>query len=255
MEKLEDAEELKLPEKKPDDNISPEGISSIQGNPEEKPPENPVEKPQIPEDQFLKVDKVEKEPINTEQNPQEFTYPQDDQGIHEVGNSEELAKYWKLQEGRKDCGIYAQAGVLEANGKAKGIDDLRQQAVLDGSFTSKRGMNPSRLGDLLEANGVEVTKYEVASFQDMERELQMGNGVITAVGTDPLWGGRDGDGHALWITGMELDKNGNPINIISNDSGRPDGKAIKYPYEDFKQAWLQYHNQMIATKNPLNMLK
>ena len=69
MEKLEDAEELELPEKKPDDNISPEGISSIQGNPEEKPPENPVEKPQIPEDQFLKVDKVEKEPINTEQNP------------------------------------------------------------------------------------------------------------------------------------------------------------------------------------------
>lgn len=253
MEEYESAEELELPEKEVDEKLTPEGVSSIQGNPEEKPPEKTEEKPQIPDDQFLKVEKLEKEPINTEQNPQEFTYPQDDQGIHEVGNADELAKYWHFQGATNDCALYSQGSVLEANGKGFDIENYRNQAIADRSYTPEDGMNPAAVGDLLEQNGVEINRYEVASFQDMERELQMGNGVITIVEDEPLSGYKGG--HALWVTGMEIGKDGIPVNIITNDSGVPDGRAIKYPYEDFKKAWLEKHNSMITTKEPLKALQ
>lgn len=254
MEKLEDYESQDIPEPKEEVNLSPKGIASIQGNPTEEVPEkSEVDATPKNDNDFLRVDKLEKEPISGEQNLQEFTNPAtNDTGNHKVGFADELAKNWHYQEGPNDCGVYSQAGILEADGKPFEIEKFRNQAIADGSFAPQDGMKANQLGDLLEENGVEVNRFDGASFQDLEQELQMGKGVVTSVDTEPLWGSPGG--HALWITGMEIDKDGKPVNITANDSGLSDGQAVKYPYEDFKEAWLAYHNQMVSTKNPLKTL-
>jgi hypothetical protein len=105
------------------------------------------------------------------------------------------------------------------------------------------------MGDLLAENGMSVNRYEDASIQDLANVLSMGKGIVTAVDCEPLWG--EPGGHALWVTGLEVNQDGIPESVVCNDSGRPDGQAIMYPYDNFMQAWGAYNHMMVATVKPI----
>ena len=151
-----------------------------------------------------------------------------------------------------ECALYAQGGVLEANGQPFDIERYRQQGMDGGWYNPDEGTYIDKFGYLLEDNGVPVTCYDHATMEDMAQELEQGHGVVVGVDTWPIWG--EPGGHALWITGMEVGADGVPTQIICNDSGREDGCRIAYPYEDFKIAWDSLDNVMVATKNPLTAL-
>jgi hypothetical protein len=53
---------------------------------------------------------------------------------------------------------------------------------------------------------------------------------------------------------MEVNSDGNPASVICNDSGRPDGRSIAYPADQFAQAWALQSNYMVATRSPLAAL-
>lgn len=170
----------------------------------------------------------------------------------DIGYADELSDFWRFQGNTNDCGLYSQGGVLEADGQTFDIEKFRQQGMDGGWYTPQEGTYINHFGDLMEENGVEVTRYESASFQDMANELDQGHGVVVAVDCLPLWG--QWGGHALWVTGMEVGEDGTPVSVICNDSGRPDGQEIAYPYEDFKMAWESYGNVMVATQDKLASL-
>ncbi len=175
--------------------------------------------------------------------------PDPDNELREIGNPDNLAQYWKLQEGPNDCALFAQGCILEASGVPFDFDLYEQQGMQDGSYDPNKGTTASEVGNILEQNGLGTDRYQGASIQDLALEVGNHKGVIVAVDCEPLWGVQDG--HALWVTGIEVDSAGKPINIIANDTGKEDGQAIKYPYQDFMDAWSGYGNFMVVTKDPL----
>lgn len=172
--------------------------------------------------------------------------------VREVGYPDELAPYWHYQGETQDCALYAQGGVMEADGVSFDIDRYREQGMEEGWYSPEGGTYVDHFGDLMEENGVPVTRYEGASIHDMANELEKGHGVVVAVDCEPLWG--EPGGHALWVTGMEVGEDGVPVSIVTNDSGRPDGEAIHYPYQSFMDAWSMYGNIMVATRDRLEAL-
>lgn len=170
----------------------------------------------------------------------------------DIGYPDELSEYWQYQGSTNDCALYSQGGVLEADGQAFDIEKYREQGEEGGWYTPDDGTYVNHFGDMLEENGVEVTRYEGATIQDMANELDQGHGVVVAVDCLPIWG--EYGGHALWVTGMEVGEDSVPESVICNDSGRPDGQEISYPYGDFKSAWDMYGNIMVATQDKLASL-
>lgn len=175
--------------------------------------------------------------------------PDPDNELREIGNPKILAQYWKLQEGPNDCALFAQGCILEASGVPFDFDLFVKQGMQDSSYDPNKGTTASEVGNILEKNGLETDRYQGASIQDLALEVGNQKGVIVAVDCEPLWGVQDG--HALWVTGIEVDSDGKPINIIANDTGKEDGQAIKYPYQDFMDAWSGFGNLMVVTKDPL----
>jgi len=168
----------------------------------------------------------------------------------QIGNPEELSEYWQMQVGSTDCALYAQGGILEAKGQDFDLEKYREQGVGGGWYTPEDGTYLDHLGDLLEENGVSIARYDSASIQDMASELDQGHGVVAPVDCLPIWG--EPGGHALWVTGIEVGSDGIPVSITCNDPGRPDGEAISYEFEDFKQAWGLFGNIMVATTDSIN---
>lgn len=191
------------------------------------------------------------EDIPTEEMPHpEGKIFEDDQII---GDPEALNEFHRYQGFTADCALYTQGGVLEANGQTFDIEEYRQQGQNEGWYDPSDGTTVSEVGRLIEENGVPVKYYENgATFSDMAVELGQGHGVVVAVDTEPIWG--EPGGHALWVTGLEVNADGSPANIICNDSGRPDGQGFAYPADQFSQAWDWQNNYMVATRSPLAAL-
>jgi uncharacterized Zn-binding protein involved in type VI secretion len=87
------------------------------------------------------------------------------------------------------------------------------------------GTNTTGLSNLLTSNGVPATPTAVApggapALGDIEVALSQGRGVIAPVDVQglPGWGTQTG-GHAVVVTGVEYDDNGNITKVIYNDTG------------------------------------
>lgn len=167
----------------------------------------------------------------------------------DIGFPEDFSGYWHYQGDSQDCALYAQGGILEAAGQEFDIEKFQQQGIDGGWYDPVDGTDLDHMGDLLLENGIPATYTEGASVDDLADALKDGRGVVVAVDCLPIWG--EPGGHALWITGIEVDEEGNPTNIICNDSGRDDGQRIAYPLEDFQQSWDWFGNRMVMTNSPL----
>lgn len=167
----------------------------------------------------------------------------------EVGNPEALAQFWHYQGDTMDCALCAQGGILEAMGHEFDIEKYRQEGQEGGWYVPGEGTYLQNIGDLLEKHGVPVNRYEYASADDLVNEVGQGHGVVAAIDTEPLWG--EPGGHAVWVTGIEMGPDGKPAAVICNDSGRPDGQRIAYPYDSFMEAWSRTNNTLVATREPL----
>ena len=193
---------------------------------------------------------------DNEQNPDAVLPPvESDLLEHEtrkIGQPEELDEFWHYQGLTNDCGLYAQGGVLEADGQTFDLERYKQQGQDGGWYNPDDGTYVDSFGELWKENDMPANRYDNATIQDMAGELDQGHGVVVAVDVEPLWG--TPGGHALWVTGMEVGDNGVPTNIICNDSGRDDGSSFQYPYESFKEAWGIQNNLMVATQNPISAL-
>jgi hypothetical protein len=171
-----------------------------------------------------------------------------------IGQPERLGPYWEKQVGANDCIPTSETCALRGAGMNANVEEARQYGEQLGVYKPDEGTYMSAQGYVWEQHGLQVDRPEFnnadEAFNRMSQDLDEGKGVVVTVETGPLWdnpGGR----HALWITGMETDGDGNVTNVICNDTDRDDGRECRYPRDKFEEAWDLTNYKMVSTRERL----
>jgi uncharacterized Zn-binding protein involved in type VI secretion len=131
-----------------------------------------------------------------------------------------------------NCGIESSRQIInQANPSAPVSEQtLMQQSINNGLASSSSptppwnsgdgGTNPTRRQSILANNGVPST-VQANNIANISAAVQQGRGVIAGIDAAPLWGGTTPAGslHAVVVTGVEYDVDGNPTAVIVNDTG------------------------------------
>jgi hypothetical protein len=176
--------------------------------------------------------------------------PVQPQAITQLGSPDRLAPYWHDQRwvpgDEMACALYAQASVLEALGYdfAAELAAARDLGLRDGWYSPETGS--TGLGQPLRARRVpfDVFGTPVANGLTPDRallrlqfELLSGHFVIANIDAQQLryYRGSAIKWHTLWITGLRLDADGQPLAVVANDSYH--GARVEYPIDEFMAAW------------------
>lgn len=188
----------------------------------------------------------------------------DASGAVVAGRPDEMNEFWQNQGDTWDCALYAEGSAARAFGLEFDIERERKAATDAGDYDGT-GTTREAMGHVWERNGLAVERYATdpeqppeaqsdAAWAEMARRLDEGKAVVVAVDTGPIWENweqaPDRRGHALWVTGIKELPEGH-YGVVCNDSGRPDGKGMVYPAEDFERAWRGYEHQMVSTREAI----
>ena len=144
--------------------------------------------------------------------------------------------------------------------------------VGDSAFATKAGIHasailkepktyehvpPEAVGNLLEYYGVPVDREYDTPLTDVFDALLRGDKVIVALNANEIWepqAGPDGQplelpvaGHAVWVTGMHQDDDGQ-WTVVLNDTGTPGGRQETVSLPDFMNAWDDFGRYAVMTQ-------
>jgi hypothetical protein len=175
---------------------------------------------------------------------------------------------WIFQDA-DNCAVAAEISIinqfLEEN---ISLEDASYISMSNGWYQPGMGTNPSEIGNLMDQAGIPNHTVMGATIEQLALELQNGNGVIVGVNADELWDqgilndikqffldafGLDNinpANHAVTVTGIDLSNPDNPM-VIINDSGVPNGAAVRYPLDQFADAWENSGFHYTATTVPI----
>jgi len=130
------------------------------------------------------------------------------------------------QQSFQNCGVEASRQVILATGGNVSEQQLLNQSIANGDADNPStpanagGTSPGGRSNILANNGV-PNHTEAATQQNILQAVAEGRGVVTSHDAGRLWGNPafNGGGHAILVTGVQFDGNGNPINFITNDTG------------------------------------
>jgi hypothetical protein len=169
-----------------------------------------------------------------------------------IGDPVSDAQHWHKQQHSDTCAVVAQEGIIEKHTNEDPSENaLRQEAIEKGWFNG--GTPPADVGKLLESHDVPVGFQGRGNMEQLQNELEQGRDVIALVDAGHLWQDPDylGDGHAVWVTGLETDNNDEVTHVFLNDSGNSDiGAGGRVPVGVFEKAWQEWDSNMIVTKDP-----
>lgn len=170
------------------------------------------------------------------------------------------------QPDKYSCGLFAQKIVLRDYGIDIPFDELQRMAVEKGFYHMNEGTYRDELGKALEMMGVGIHVVPNASKEALMDEFVKGHRVILSLDSNELWynktfmeklGNKAADflspeqgNHALIAAGLVIDTD-NPANsyVVLTDSGSGEFR-VKYPLEQFMDAWKDSNCYMIATNDP-----
>jgi hypothetical protein len=177
-----------------------------------------------------------------------------------VGDPEGAAPCWQLQEGQS-CAVMAQVGVIEyVTGERLTEVEATAIAEANGWYDPWSGTLPEDCGRLLDYHDIPNEVGYDRSLEDIVQALENGEQVIVAVDAKAIWEPmRDaatgevvfepaGWGHAVWVTGLDVDAQGQ-WTVILNDTGLPDGQMRAVALEDFLAGWDEYGNLAVITEH------
>ncbi|QZY56856.1 hypothetical protein [Crassaminicella profunda] len=180
-----------------------------------------------------------------------------------IGTPEEDSEFFPGQQSFQDtCAIRCQQFIIE---QFTGGDIPEESLVIEaqekGWYTPGEGTSLRDVGNLLEAHGITVNRYDNANIFHLANELIQGHKVIIGVDSGELWNGGslqeyaedffgiDGADHAITVLGIDTSNQDN-IKVIIGDPGTGEASA-KYPLEQFMDAWKDSGFYMVATQNPV----
>lgn len=153
------------------------------------------------------------------------------------------------------CAIKSQQLILEDFGINISENQLVNEAMIKGVYSPGSGTIPQHVGILLNDHGVPVETTMNATVLDLTRALAEGHKVIIGVDSGELWENgflenfedlfSDGADHALIVAGIDASTH----EVILTDPGSGQ-EGIRYPLEQFIDAWQDSGNFMVETVNP-----
>jgi hypothetical protein len=188
-----------------------------------------------------------------------------------VGDPEGDAANWHQQAEPDTCAVVSQEFILdEMTGRDFTEEELTQQALDNGWYTPGGGTPMECVGNLLEANGIEIEKEYGCTLDDISQKLADGENVIVGIDADETWypGGIDSDqvlsnvsgmpeqgsNHAVQVIGVDYSDPDNPV-VILNDPGTPEGQGIRVDADDFMAAWEDSDNFMVSTVSEMQVAR
>ncbi|MBN8461038.1 MAG: hypothetical protein J0M04_24675 [Verrucomicrobia bacterium] len=177
---------------------------------------------------------------------------------------------WILQDA-DNCAVAAETSIInQFNVDHLSLDDASYISASHGWYQPGSGTDPGEIGNLMDLSGIPNHSVTGATMQQLAFELQEGHGVIVGVNSSELWdqgilnaikqffceafGYDTADfnpaDHAVTVTGIDMSDPDHPM-VVINDSGMPNGAAVKYPLDQFQDAWENSGFNYIATDVPI----
>lgn len=177
------------------------------------------------------------------------------------------------------CAIRSQEIILRDYGIMLSQDELIEYATQNGWFNPDPltgGTDKYSVGNILDACGIQTTRVENASVNDIIEELKAGHRIIVSVDANELWIKKEGNpikrfigekenqandalqhflgvegaNHALIVAGVNVDTdNPDKIEVVIIDPGTGD-VCVRYSLSDFEDAWNDGNRLMITTNIP-----
>lgn len=178
---------------------------------------------------------------------------------------------WILQTEADNCAVAAQVSIINQFAPDDlCLNDATYTSLSEGWYLPGHGTHPEHIGSLMDLHGIPNHTVYNATIEDLAMELQHGHGVIVGVRSAELWD----DGvldkikrffekafgldtaefnpadHAVVVTGIDVSDPANPM-VIINDSGTPNGAAVRYPLDQFVDAWENSNFYYTSTSIPI----
>jgi uncharacterized Zn-binding protein involved in type VI secretion len=118
---------------------------------------------------------------------------------------------------------------------------------------------PSEQATMLTNQGIPASQ-QAGTTDNLTQAVANDQGVTASLDAAPLWGGNTPAGawHTVLVTGVQYDANGNPSNVIVNDTGRLPGTGncgVVYSMANFRTALnaapAGWGPSLVVTKNPV----
>lgn len=172
-----------------------------------------------------------------------------------IGEPEEDAELWHLQQEEMSCAVVAQEFVAESLldqefSEEKMVEFAQQQGWYE------NGTSPEDAGKLLEAMGLIVEREYDASLEDLEQVLESGGKAMVSVHNAVLespelsmlpWLSAN---HMIEVTGIDR-RDPEHVKVIVNDSGVADGAGKAHEWKDFEKAWETGGRYMVSAYKPV----
>ncbi|HUJ89551.1 MAG TPA: PAAR domain-containing protein [Syntrophorhabdales bacterium] len=161
------------------------------------------------------------------------------------------------QQSAQNCGIESARQIInQATGKAVREKPLLNHAIRNkwaepgATWRDSGGTDPAERQAILKSEGVDSVR-QPQNMENIQQAVAEGRGVITSHDAGLLWGDPTyaGSGHAVTVTGIEYDKNGNPDTVFINDTGTGNG-AQPVPAAQFESS-LRAKREINVTKDPI----
>ncbi len=177
---------------------------------------------------------------------------------------------WELQPTNDTCAVISEMSIINQFGHELTAGEATYISASNGWYIPGEGTDMAHLGNMMDMYGISNHSVSNATVSDLARELQAGHGVIVCVNSEEL----SADGplaelwqfikehlgldsaefspadHAVVVTGIDVSDSANP-QVIINDSGNPDGEALRYPLDKFMDAWENSNFSYTATDAPM----
>jgi hypothetical protein len=121
------------------------------------------------------------------------------------------------------CAIESQYEALRAAGKPADPKRLVEEAVRLHVYKPELGTMPDKMNALLNAHGLKNKLILNASIADLDAAVKADGRAIISVDVRAFWGVPYGGGHAVFITGAELEEGGRIRGYYFNDTGGGEG--------------------------------
>ena len=169
-----------------------------------------------------------------------------------------------IQQSYQNCGIESTRQIInQATGGNITEDALFQESLANGNaVTAQQGKWPFRQDDIPNSGGTYDWSWpkiagnhgvgmhnEPQNLGNLGQAVAEGKGIVTGHDVATLWGPGNTGGHAITVTGIEYDANGNPQTVIYNDTGWGTCSA-RLNANTFNSSFLPGY-QMGVTDNPI----
>jgi uncharacterized Zn-binding protein involved in type VI secretion len=164
-----------------------------------------------------------------------------------------------------NCGVEVSRQIItQVTGQTPTQEGLLNNAMgngwanqVPGNMWASGGTVPAGRQSIMGAPPYNVQTTQMPpTMSNLETAVAEGRGVSTDVwaGNMPNWAGQNlapGTGaHNILVTGVEYDDNGNPVNVIINDTGM--GQCgVKIPAAQFQAAMIGGGNNHVVTNSPM----